>query len=1282
VLIVVAAVVALAALGASTDAFDRLQPFLHGSGAGDDIFGAALLVVVGLALLGLLQARHTRMESAERSDVEERLRAEDRRWRQLLEDLPVVAYEAILNDDGDVVDHWMGHGIEGLLGVPVDGWRTEDDMWERMIHPDDHDAVVAEWDTMRHGARFDMQYRMIRTDGAVVWVHDRAVRNHRDGLVVIQGAFADVTASKEAEAALQLAEERFRTLVEQLPAVVFSEDPVTGDQTYISPQIEAIYGFSAEEWMADRTLWRTRLHPDDREWVVAEDEADTGDTWSVDYRSITKDGRTIWLHNEARLLRDRDGTPITWQGLVTDITERKLAEERVRDAEERFRTLVEQLPVAVYTDAVDEQSTAVYISPQYEALTGYSPEQRLRERDLWVRMLHPDDRERVLAESAATNETGAPFDTEYRIVAADGRVVWVHDHAVLVRDAEGVPRWHGVLQDVTEQHLAADAIARRDAILEATGFAAERFLRAGSWQEDLDDVLHRLAIAGNATRCAVFRNHELADGRLGVSLVAAWPPDVPTPAAERARHAFAWETEGFGRWVRELGAGRPIHGSVGSFPASERALLEAEPMPIRSLAAVPVFVEDEWWGYISFDHIDEGREWLEADVEALAITARTIAAAIERQRATERFDATQARYRMLIEQIPAVTYIEDAATGEEVYSSPQTQALLGYAPEDWGSRDAWLEAVHPDDLERVLAADRLSETGGTPFDAEYRLRTASGSYVWVREHAAPIPQPDGARFWQGVRFDVTAEKQAEEQLRAAEERYRLLVEQTPAVTYVDEYDRATGRWPGRYVSPQVESVFGYTAEEWLEDADLWARMIHPDDLAMTAAADDRHHATGEPLDIECRIRRRDGEVRWIRDQAVIVAGDDGDPRFSQGLLTDITDRKAAEERLRDAEERYRAIVEHVPAVIYLDRFGPELETVYISPQLEDVLGVTPERWTREPGLWLELIDPDDRAAVERSYRRALDAREAWRGEYRVRTPDGRTVWLHDETTFLRDADGTPSFVQGVLFDITERKLAEQALRESEQREREAAERLRALDEMKNTFLAAVSHELRSPLTTILGLALTLERAPDIGGPERDDLLARLSANARKLDRLLKDLLDIDRLNRGIVEPQYRVTDVAALARRTVEHLDATGDRTVIVRTEPVVIAVDPPKVERILENLVMNAVRHTDPDRTIWVCVGPCEDGVEIVVEDDGTGVPPELRTAIFEPFRQGPTASPHAPGTGIGLSLVARFAELHGGRAWVGERPGGGAAFHVRLPGTGAAEVSAPVDARVADVG
>ena len=151
--------------------------------------------------------------------------------------------------------------------------------------------------------------------------------------------------------------------------------------------------------------------------------------------------------------------------------------------------------------------------------------------------------------------------------------------------------------------------------------------------------------------------------------------------------------------------------------------------------------------------------------------------------------------------------------------------------------------------------------------------------------------------------------------------------------------------------------------------------------------------------------------------------------------------------------------------------------------------------------------------------------------------------------------------------------------------------------------------------------------------------------------------------------------MGALARRTVESLDILTGREVVAEADNVVVAVDPAKVERIVENLLMNAARHTASDRKIWLRVAPEDGGVSITVEDDGPGVAPEMRSEIFEPFRQGPTASPHAPGTGIGLSLVARFAELHGGRAWVGERAGGGAAFHVFLPGLPDGELREPPD-------
>src|SRR4249920_15937 len=294
--------------------------------------------------------------------------------------------------------------------------------------------------------------------------------------------------------------------------------------------------------------------------------------------------------------------------------------------------------------------------------------------------------------------------------------------------------------------------------------------------------------------------------------------------------------------------------------------------------------------------------------------------------------------------------------------------------------------------------------------------------------------------------------------------------------------------------------------------------------------------------------------------------------------------------------------------------------------------------------------------------RYRDPRRRSRPGHRTRGREGETLWLRDIVHIAVDARGRP-VVRGLIVGVTEGKRAEQALRRSEQkyseafhREREATQRLRALDEMKNTFLEAVSHDLRTPLTSILGSAVTLEQSGlDIPREDAIDLLQRIASNARKLEGLLGDLLDLDRLQRGIITPQRRPIDVGALVRGAAREFAQLGGREIECGSDELIANVDPPKVERIVENLLSNASRHTSPDSRIWARVDRREDGVLVVVPD-------ELKDAIFEPFRQGPGPASTSPGVGVGLSLVARFAELHGGRAWVEDRPGGGASFKVLL--------------------
>jgi len=386
-------------------------------------------------------------------------------------------------------------------------------------------------------------------------------------------------------------------------------------------------------------------------------------------------------------------------------------------------------------------------------------------------------------------------------------------------------------------------------------------------------------------------------------------------------------------------------------------------------------------------------------------------------------------------------------------------------------------------------------------------------------------------------------------------------------------------------------------------------------------------------------------------------------RVAAGTLGAAIRRQEVERSARETEELYRTLVEQVPAVVYVNLVGSEYVPMYTSPGIEPMLGITAADFMTRRS-WFDLVHPDDRERVFLEDERTDRTLEPFSIEYRMVRPDRRVVWVLDQAEVVRDEHGEPRFWSGVMFDITDLKRAEEDLARALDIEREASARLRSLDELKNTFLQAVSHDLRTPLTSLLGSALTLDRedirlTPDV---ERD-LIHRIAVNARKLERLVTDLLDLDRLSQGLLEPQRAMVDLADVARNVVEESEVGVDRDVTVDTVETIVSVDVPKVERIVENLLVNAVRHTPPHARIWVRVRPADDGAVLAVEDDGPGVPLEERERVFGPFERGATAAAHAPGSGIGLTLVARFAELHGGRAWAEERDGGGASFLVWLP-------------------
>jgi PAS domain S-box-containing protein len=281
-----------------------------------------------------------------------------------------------------------------------------------------------------------------------------------------------IRASREnavAQADQQLLDHRLQAFIDQGPLTVYVYRPEgPGPNAYMSPQLEAVLGYTAEEWTADPDLFSKVLHPDDRDWVLAEQRRtqEAGEPFRAEYRMMTRDGRVLWFLDEAHEVAGRKGEPAYYYGYLVEITERKELEEAVRAAEERYRALVEQLPLAIYVDRLDELSSNVYSSPQIERMIGYTAEQWAAEDDLFVRLLHPADRDRVLREHGRTRTTGAPLRTEYRLITADGRVIWIRDEGLVVRDERGKPLvLQGFLLDITERKMAEEALRDSEAEL-------------------------------------------------------------------------------------------------------------------------------------------------------------------------------------------------------------------------------------------------------------------------------------------------------------------------------------------------------------------------------------------------------------------------------------------------------------------------------------------------------------------------------------------------------------------------------------------------------------------------------------------------------------------------------------------------------------------------------------------------------------------------------------------------------------------------------------------------
>jgi two-component system CheB/CheR fusion protein len=458
-----------------------------------------------------------------------------------------------------------------------------------------------------------------------------------------------------------------------------------------------------------------------------------------------------------------------------------------------------------------------------------------------------------------------------------------------------------------------------------------------------------------------------------------------------------------------------------------------------------------------------------------------------------------------------------------------------------------------------------------------------------------------------------------------------------------------------FVSPEFRELYGM-APDMLVNLDAWLKTLHPLDRGRALAAVDRLRSGNTEFDLEFRILHPQRHERWLFAKGKASRDASGRINRFTGIMVDVTARKLAEQALRDSEERFRQLAENVNVGFWIMEF-PGRSLVYASPGFQHLWGLCPEAMQKDPDPWNRHIHPDDRAAVERDFAAFLQGTAGFDVEYRIILAKDRVRWVHDRAGIsLRDENGGVRRVLGIAEDITGSKEADAALREADRR--------------KDEFIAMLAHELRNPLAAISNTVQILklkESSADSQIGRARDLIER---QLNYLVRLVDDLLDVSRITQGKVTLHHErvdLRDVVKIALETSQpHIQAGNHALSITQPEtPLYVNGDLTRLGQVLSNLLHNAAKYTPHGGRIQLQVTK-EDGSAILrVSDNGIGIPQDMLSAIFDMFMQVDISRERARGgLGIGLTLVKRLLELHGGTVEASsDGINQGALFTVKLP-------------------
>ena len=1127
-------------------------------------------------------------------DVDDRKRREEE-TRRLKERLDLAVEGAKLGVwDRDIEAGEVTYNDEWLEILELSPEEAEADIsfWGERVHPDDRTEVERSVENHIKGEtdRIDAEYRMRTGDGDWRWIHsighvaERGDDGRAKRTVTVH---IDVDERKRTEREL----EEERDMFADGPAVVFKWGAGEGWLVeYVSENVENILGYTKQE-MEGHVVFADLIHDDDIA-DVEEQEAKVagGERENIrvePYRVTTKDGETRWVMETTKGVRE-NGEIDHYLGYLVDVTERKEREKEL----ERYEAFIQNSSDSI--THVDEDGTILYRNPSTERVEDEPVEM---EGTSAFEHVHPEDREKVQdAFEEVLREDTDTVRVEYRSKRDDGTYEWVE----------------AVATDQTDTEVGGVIVNTR--VVEERKEREKELERYEAFVENSSDII--MHVAEDST---ILYQSPRAEELLGLD------PD---------------ERVGENSFER-------IH--PGDRDDVAETLMSLLGSPDKKMDEAEFRLEKEDGSYVWIEAA--GADQTNTDIGGVVLSLRDISERKKRERELEKYEA------FIENSSDIVTHLDE--DGTILYQSPSAVRILGH---EYGERvgDNAFDYVHPDDMETAVEefTELLDSSQDTVSGVEMRYERDDGEYVWLEMAGSDQRETEVGGVIVNSR-EISERKKYEREL----ERSQNLLRKTERIANTGgwEVDFETGkqRWTeGTY---RIHGV----SEEYEPTLEMGIEFYHPEDRDTIRRAVERCREEGEPYTEELRLITADGDIRWVRTS--------GEPVYKRGEIVklrgsirDITVQKEHEVGLLRNNMAIRGMyqVTSDPDLSFEDKIEIVLEAC--RSRLELPYAFVTEIDTEEGTQTVkqargthELLQPDESYPLDGSYcRKTVEGdgllslqnatEEGWEGDEAYEA-FGLECYIGAKLTVEGETHGTVCFADTQAreepFSDFERTLVELVSNwiSYELERRRSKERLRRQKERLDDFASVVSHDLRSPLTVLMG---NLELAEETGD---SDFFERCRDAVKRMEAIIDDLLSLARE----VDETGEIDAVAVdeVIEESWENTD-TKNAELRVETDNTVMA-DRGKLRQMFENLLRNSVEHGGDDVTVTVT--DVSDGDGFRVEDDGPGIPADDRRRVFKP---GYTTSDE--GTGLGMYIVKQVAEVHGWEIDVDEHDEGGAAFEV----------------------